>query len=143
MPDMYENTSLFDFCSCFIYILARNSMHASRRGLTMYNNRLDGLTEYPFQRLAALLNGFEPGAAPINMGIGEPQHAPPALLHAALAKSASDWRKYPPTAGTPVYRAAVTAWCTRRYELPANFLDPEKHVLPVAGTREGLFMAAQ
>ena len=109
----------------------------------MYNNRLDGLTEYPFQRLAALLNGVEPGVPPINMGIGEPQHEPPALLHAALAKSAGDWGKYPPTAGTPVYRAAVTAWCTRRYELPANFLDPEKHVLPVAGTREGLFMAAQ
>ncbi len=109
----------------------------------MYNNRLDGLTEYPFQRLAALLAGIEPAVPTVNMGIGEPQHEPPALLLAALSKSAGDWGKYPPTAGTPVYRAAVTAWCTRRYELPANFLDPEKHVLPMAGTREGLFMAAQ
>src|SRR5436190_2168854 len=109
----------------------------------MYNTRLDGLTEYPFQRLAALLAGVEPGAAAVNMAIGEPQHEPPALLHAALAKTSGEWGKYPPTAGTPGYRNAVAAWCERRYQLPKNFLDAEKHVLPLAGTREGLFMAAQ
>ena len=45
----------------------------------MYNTRLDGLTDYPFQRLAALLAGLEPaqGYEPIIMSIGEPQHAPP------------------------------------------------------------------
>lgn len=111
----------------------------------MYNSRLDGLTEYPFQRLAALLAGIEPpsGIAPMIMSIGEPQHAPPALLHTALAQNPADWGKYPPTPGTPDYRAAVAAWCKTRYGLPEKFLDPEKHVLPVAGSREGLFMAAQ
>ena len=111
----------------------------------MYNTRLDGLTEYPFQRLTALLAGVSPpeNAPQIIMSIGEPQHTPPALLLETLARNTSDWGKYPPTAGTPDYRAAVAAWCDRRYGLPSGFLDPERHVLPVAGSREALFMAAQ
>src|SRR5438094_6848471 len=98
----------------------------------MYNPTLDGLTEYPFQRLAALLAGLEPGAAPVNMGIGEPQHPPPALLHSVLATRADDWGKYPPNAGSADFRDSVAAWCTRRYALPEGFLDPARHVLPLA-----------
>ena len=111
----------------------------------MYNTRLDGLTDYPFQRLAGLLAGLESARSsePIVMSIGEPQHTPPSILHAALAANSNDWGKYPPTAGTPGYRNAVTAWCKRRFKLPDGFLDPDMHVLPLAGTREGLFMAAQ
>jgi N-succinyldiaminopimelate aminotransferase len=111
----------------------------------MYNTRLDGLTEYPFQRLTALLAGIEPpaGSTPIIMSIGEPQHAPPALLHQALAQNPGDWGKYPPTPGSPDHRAAVAAWATRRYALPAGALDADRNIMPVAGSREGLFMAAQ
>ena len=109
----------------------------------MYNTRLDGLTEYPFQRLAALLKDIAPPASQLVMSIGEPQHAPPALLHQALISNPEGWGKYPLNAGTPDYRAAVAAWCTRRFNLPAGFLDAEKHILPVAGSREALFMAAQ
>ena len=79
----------------------------------MYNTRLDGLTEYPFQRLAALLKDIAPPASQLVMSIGEPQHAPPALLHTALAQNPLDWGKYPPTPGTPDYRAAVGAGCNR------------------------------
>lgn len=110
----------------------------------MYNARLDGLTEYPFQRLAALLAGVAAPSGPtMVMSIGEPQHAPPELLHAALAHAKGEWGKYPPTAGTPEYRAAVAAWCARRFALPEGLVDPDKHILPLAGSREGLFMAAQ
>ena len=111
----------------------------------MYNTHLDGLTEYPFQRLAALLAGVTPPAdsAQLIMSIGEPQHTPPALLHEALAANPDGWGKYPLNAGTPDYRAAVAAWCTARFNLPTGFLDADKHLLPVAGSREALFMAAQ
>ena len=111
----------------------------------MYNTRLDGLTEYPFQRLAALLEGIDPpaGPPPLVMSICEPQHTPPQLLHDALAQGAGDWGKYPPTPGNPEYRQAVAAWCARRYGLPDRFVDADRNVLPVAGSREGLFMAAQ
>jgi N-succinyldiaminopimelate aminotransferase len=112
----------------------------------MYNTRLDGLTEYPFQRLNALLASATPQVDPaeqIAMSIGEPQHTPPDLLHKALAANPLDWGKYPPTPGTPDFRRAVAAWITRRYGLPAGMIDGERHVLPVAGSREALFMAAQ
>ena len=111
----------------------------------MYNTRLDGLTDYPFQRLSALLEGLKPASdhEPIVMSIGEPRHAPPQILYDALTANPGDWGKYPPTAGTPAYRRAVAAWCTQRFKLPGEFLDPDLNVLPVAGTREGLFMAAQ
>lgn len=111
----------------------------------MYNSQLDGLTDYPFQRLAALLADVSPpdGVTPIAMSIGEPQHAAPDLIFRALEKHAKDWNKYPPTAGTESYRTAVTDWLTKRYGLPDGFVTPDEHVLPVSGTREGLFMAAQ
>ena len=112
----------------------------------MHNTRLDGLTEYPFQRLNALLGAVNPEVAvseQIAMSIGEPQHAPPALLHAALAQHPLDWGKYPPTPGTPEFCSAVAGWITRRYKLPTGMIDAEKNVLPVAGSREALFMAAQ
>lgn len=112
----------------------------------MYNTRLDGLTEYPFQRLTALLSTATPevsGAQQIAMSIGEPQHAPPAKFHTALAQHPLDWGKYPPTPGTPEFRQAVAGWLMRRYKLPANMIDGDRHVLPVAGSREALFMAAQ
>jgi N-succinyldiaminopimelate aminotransferase len=108
----------------------------------MRNNRLDALTDYPFQRLTALLEGLAPGAEPLAMSIGEPQHAPPALLAEALARAPASWGKYPPVAGTPEFRAAVGAWLGRRYALPADYLAPDRQVLPVAGTREALYMAA-
>lgn len=112
----------------------------------MYNSRLDGLTEYPFQRLNALLAGVTPNVAAaeqIAMSIGEPQHAPPEMIRDLLVRNLADWGKYPPTAGNQNFRDAVAAWASRRYRLPAGMLDAEKNVMPVAGSREALFMAAQ
>jgi aspartate/methionine/tyrosine aminotransferase len=45
--------------------------------------------------------------------------------------------------GTSEFRAAVATWLTRRYHLPDGALDPERHVLPCAGTKEALFLIAQ
>lgn len=111
----------------------------------MYNSRLDGLTDYPFQRLSTLLADVSPpeGVDPIAMSIGEPQHAAPDLIHAELARHAKEWNKYPPTGGTKSYRTAVTDWLYQRYGLADELLDPDRNVLPVAGTREALFMAGE
>ncbi len=108
----------------------------------MYNSRLDGLTDYPFQRLNELLVDITPGGEPIAMSIGEPQHNAPDLVVEELNRHRDGWNKYPPTAGTSSYRTAVADWLTHRYGLKQGWIDPDKNVLPVAGTREGLFMAA-
>ncbi|MEO5335406.1 MAG: aminotransferase class I/II-fold pyridoxal phosphate-dependent enzyme [Magnetospirillum sp. WYHS-4] len=104
----------------------------------MHNPRLDLLTDYPFDRLRALLGDSMPPRelAPLTLSIGEPQHTPPALIAETLAANAHLWGKYPPVDGTPEFRAAVDAWLMRRYGVSGV---PS---LPLSGTREGLFMAA-
>lgn len=110
----------------------------------MWNRRFEALEEFPFRRLAALLAGIAPPAdRPLaDLSIGEPQHAPPPLLAATLAEHAELWNRYPPPAGTPAFRRAAVDWLTRRFTLPADWLEPDRHVLPVAGTKEALFLIA-
>jgi len=108
----------------------------------LLDTRLDLLPDYPFARLNALL-GAPAGAESVVMSIGEPQHAPPPQTAEILAREAGRWNKYPPATGTAAFRAAVAGWLTRRYDLPAALVDPDRAVLPVAGTREALFLIAQ
>ena len=107
----------------------------------MRNSRLDLLTDYPFQRLADLLHGVAPGKDPLILSIGEPQHRPPAFVAEILTQQQAGWGKYPPMNGTASFRAAAADWARSRFGLA--HLDPERHLLPLAGTREGLFQVAQ
>ena len=108
----------------------------------MFNTQLDQLTDYPFQRLTDLLGG---PATPdsLVMSIGEPQHPPPSLVARIIAEQAGSWGKYPPAAGTPDFRRAVAGWLTRRFGLPEDMIDADAAILPVAGTREALYLIAQ
>jgi succinyldiaminopimelate transaminase len=108
------------------------------------NDRFDRLSDYPFTRLNRLLADLSPpaGATPLPLSLGEPQHPPPSLISEVLSDNHHLWGKYPPVNGTADFRAAVGAWLDRRYRLPAGRLNPEVSVLPVAGSREALFMAA-
>ncbi|MBJ7415015.1 MAG: aminotransferase class I/II-fold pyridoxal phosphate-dependent enzyme, partial [Niveispirillum sp.] len=120
---------------------AASSLQAPSR-----NEMMSALPEYPFPRLAALLSDVTPLAnvAPSILTIGEPQNNPPALLTDMLAASApAAWAKYPPTAGTPEFRAAAVSWLTRRFNLPDGFVPADKAVLPVCGTREALYQLPQ
>jgi N-succinyldiaminopimelate aminotransferase len=106
------------------------------------NPQLDTLSDYPFEALRTLLNPVTPvvNDPPILMSVGEPQHQPPPLLTETLAAHAHEWNKYPPMAGTPELRQAIVDWLTRRYRLPAGALDPDHHILTLAGTKEGLYL---
>lgn len=110
------------------------------------NDELAALPDYPFPRLAALLADVTPLAnvAPSILTVGEPQNEPPALLTRMLAAAApAAWAKYPPTSGTPEFRAAVAGWLGRRFNLPAGFVPADQAVLPVCGTREALYQLPQ
>ncbi len=110
----------------------------------MFNDRLERVGDYPFDRLRALLDPLAPaaGVAPILLALGEPQHTPPALIRDTVHRSAELWGRYPPMKGTQEARAAIADWLHRRYALPAGMIDPEANVVPVSGTREALFMIA-
>lgn len=110
----------------------------------MINDRLAELRDYPFRRLADLLDGVPPppGVEPAVMSIGEPRHPVPRLAIDALAGATAGWGRYPPTVGTADLRAACAEWLARRYALPAGAINPDLNVLPSNGSREALFTAA-
>jgi N-succinyldiaminopimelate aminotransferase len=109
------------------------------------NPGLGRLHAYPFERLRALLEPATPPAAlsPILLSIGEPRHEPPAFVLEALARSLPELGSYPATRGLPALRAAMAAAIERRFLDPGLRLDPETQVLPLNGTREGLFALVQ
>ncbi len=98
-----------------------------------------------FDRLRELLGPREPkyavNNAPVLMTIGEPQDPPPDFVTEIIAKHAQDFGRYPPIAGTPALRGACANWLKRRYDLSESALNPDTQILPLAGTREGLFYA--
>lgn len=109
------------------------------------NPYLDKLQPYPFEKLARLKAGVVPntGLSHIALSIGAPMHPTPAFLTEALQTHLHHLSDYPGTKGMPELRQAICDWLTRRFGLPEKALDAELHVLPVNGTREGLFAIAQ
>ena len=112
----------------------------------MLNQRLDQLHPYPFERLNQLLSEVKAADLPfISLALGEPKHATADFLINAYRDEAlirKGFGAYPPTKGLPELRQAIAAFVTRRFKL-ANELNPETEVLPVNGSREGLFALAQ
>jgi N-succinyldiaminopimelate aminotransferase len=95
----------------------------------------------PFARLRRLLGDAPPGRTPaIDMTIGEPRHDMPDFLMPKLQEAFAGFAKYPPIKGTEDVRRAIAEWIERRYKMPGK-IDPERHVIPIVGSREGLFSA--
>ncbi len=109
------------------------------------NPGFDALQPYPFERLRALLADSTPpaGLPLVDLSIGEPRHAPPALIRETLIAHLDGLGRYPKTAGSDALRTAIADWLVRRHGLPAGAVDPARQVLPVSGTREALFAIAQ
>lgn len=100
---------------------------------------LAALSTYPFPRLRALIGDLPPGKPEIDLSLGEPKHPIPALAVETIAANAAGWNRYPPPRGTPELRAAGARWLARRFSLPGGLIDAERHMLPLSGTKEGLF----
>lgn len=96
----------------------------------------------PFQRLTDLLAPHAPGRAPINLTVGEPRHALPAFVAPVMAREIAGFGRYPTIKGTDAFRRAVADWSEHRFGLAAGTIDVERGVLPLNGSREGLFYAA-
>ncbi len=105
----------------------------------MFPERFSNLPAYAFPRLRALLDVHEPGGEVMHMTIGEPKHGFPDWVAGVLAKNIDGFGNYPPNDGTPELQGAITGWIKRRYGVS---IDPSTQVMPLNGTREGLYNAA-
>ncbi len=75
----------------------------------------------------------------IDLTIGSPDLRPPKAVIDALKEALEDpktsYHRYSPFKGLPEFREAVATWYKRRFDVT---LDPEKEILPVVGSKEGL-----
>ena len=111
---------------------------------TVPSGRFDSLVfsaGSPFARLTAELADIAPGADPIDLSVGEPHHALPPFVGPVLAAATIDFRRYPAIRGTEAFRKAVAAWLDLRYDI-GRLVDPDRMILPLNGSREGLFFSA-
>lgn len=95
----------------------------------------------PFARLTELLDDAPPGAAIINLSVGEPGHGLPGFVGPVLTAHIAEFGRYPLSKGIAPFREAAAAWLSRRFSLP-RAPDPESEILVLNGSREGLFLAA-
>jgi aspartate/methionine/tyrosine aminotransferase len=111
-------------------------------------DRRDFRAFHPFARLDRLLaqvpagSGPGDGGQPILLSVGEPRDQPPDFVAEELTAAAEGWSRYPPPRGAPAYLEAASAWLIRRYGLSADMIEPQRMMLPLPGSREGLFFAA-
>ncbi|HEY4077391.1 MAG TPA: aminotransferase class I/II-fold pyridoxal phosphate-dependent enzyme [Rhizomicrobium sp.] len=105
-----------------------------------FAGHLAALPPGPFARLTTLLGDVKPGKDPISLAVGDPSGTVPDFVMEALAKGAASFGNYPNIFGTEDWRNAAAGWLNRRFAL-GGAIDAEKHILPLNGTREGLFSA--
>ena len=115
-------------------------MKSAERELSLSTGRVVD-TRSPFVRLAELIADTAPGKPAIDLGVGEPKHGIPAFVATVLAGHINEFGRYPRNEGTPQFRQAVAEWAARRYKL-GRVPDPNREVLVLSGSREGLFLGA-
>jgi N-succinyldiaminopimelate aminotransferase len=94
----------------------------------------------PFVRLRALLGAMPPTREPIDLALGEPRMPVPTWVGDAIAAAGDGFGHYPAISGTARLREAIAGWLHRHQTL-AEAIDPDRHILPCCGSREGLFLA--
>lgn len=96
----------------------------------------------PFTRTRRLLEGAAPSnVKPIDLTIGDPRETMPAFVPDRLRDATALFASYPRIRASDELRNAIAAWMGRRYGI-AGEVDAAREILPVSGSREGLFFAA-
>lgn len=105
----------------------------------VFPERFSNLTEHVWPRLRGLLDPHPGGGDVLNLTIGEPRHAWPAFVTHLVAAHSDGFGKYPPNDGTPELLQAMAGWIKRRFGVS---IDPDRQIMALNGTREGLYNAA-
>jgi LL-diaminopimelate aminotransferase len=100
--------------------------------------RLKQLPPYLFAEIDRLKRDLVArGKDVIDLGVGDPDLPTPDFIVHALAEAAEDPanHRYALDRGMPAFRQAICRWFQNRFGVP---LDPEKEVVPLIGSKEGI-----
>ncbi len=100
--------------------------------------RLNELPPYLFVEINRRITELRAGGKDIiDFGIGDPDLPTPSHIVERMCQAAHDPvnHRYPETDGLPELRQAITEWYERRFGVT---LDPDKEVLPLLGSKEGI-----
>ncbi len=96
---------------------------------------------YPFVKLDEAKRRLRAeGVELIDFGKGDPREPTDPRIRRALADSLTEISNYPLAEGLPELRAAVAAWCGRRFGVT---IDPDTEIVPTYGSKEAIFLLAQ
>src|SRR5512136_434710 len=104
----------------------------------MYADRIKHLPPYLFAAIDQTKNeARSKGVDVIDLSVGDPDIPTPSHIVEALKKAAEnpENHQYPSYSGKPSFRAAVADWYKDTFGV---VLDPEKDVLTLIGSKEGL-----
>ncbi|MEO6760356.1 MAG: aminotransferase class I/II-fold pyridoxal phosphate-dependent enzyme [Saprospiraceae bacterium] len=105
-------------------------------------SRLDGISEYYFAgKLREIARRRLDGHPVLNFGIGSPDLPPAPAVVEALTQAANQSQNhgYQSYTGIPALRSAWANWYSRYYGVT---LDPEREILPLIGSKEGIVHVA-
>jgi LL-diaminopimelate aminotransferase len=100
--------------------------------------RLQNLPEYPFSRWTRQVEAVRKrGVDVIRLDVGSPDLPPPSEIVEELCAAARqpDQHGYASYRGLPALREAITTYYERRFGVE---LDPDRQVLPLIGSKEGI-----
>jgi succinyldiaminopimelate transaminase len=96
---------------------------------------------YPFVRIErAKRAAADRGVRIIDFGQGDPREPTDPTIRRALVDALEERMGYPKAEGLPELRAAIGAWCGRRFGVA---VDPDTEVIPTYGSKEAIFSFAQ
>ncbi len=100
--------------------------------------RIEKLPPYLFVEISKKIAAKRAqGIDVVSFGIGDPDIPTPKHILDRLSKAAQDPanHRYPESDGLPEMRRAVAGWYKKRFNVD---LDPDKEVLPLIGSKEGI-----
>jgi succinyldiaminopimelate transaminase len=101
------------------------------------NPVLSRLGGYPLAAFQDLKRELVADGRPVSdFSIGDPIEPTPPFIRQALIDGLDPISQYPTASGLPELRRAVAGWVHRRFGVT---VDPERHVLPTAGSKEAIF----
>ena len=103
-----------------------------------FSKRIEKLPPYLFVEISRKIAQKKArGEDVVSFGIGDPDIPTPEHIIERLCQAAHDPanHRYPETEGLPELRRAIAEWYQRRFSVT---LDPDKEVLPLIGSKEGI-----